>query len=86
MQNFTVTNTGAAASGVPAVTITESNPGNPGFAMSGNTCTVALPVGATCTVSIYFKPVSEGTYTAVLHAAASPGGDATASLNGATAG
>ncbi len=89
VQTFTVTNTGGAASGVPATTIVETNnpiPGDPpGFVASGNTCTAAVPPGGSCTVSAYFRPTSNANpqpYTAVLHVAATPGGDAQAALTG----
>ena len=88
-QAFTVTNTGGAPSGVPAVSITETNnpiPGDPpGFAVSANSCVAALPAGGSCTVSVVFQPNSNATgqpYTSVLHVVASPGSDAAASLVG----
>jgi hypothetical protein len=87
-QPFTVTNTGGAASGIPAASITETNnpiPGDPpGFAVSANTCTAALPPAGTCVVSVRFQPTSNATpqpYTAVLHVAVS-GSDAQSSLSG----
>jgi hypothetical protein len=88
-QAFTVTNTGGAPSGVPAASITETKnpiPGDPpGFAVSANGCTAALPAGGSCTVSVVFQPTSnagDALYTAVLHVTASPGSDAAASLSG----
>jgi hypothetical protein len=88
VQAFTVTNTGSAASGVPSTTIVETNnpiPGDPpGFVVSANTCTAAVPAGGTCTVSAYFKPTSNANpqpYTAVLHVAVT-GSDAQAALTG----
>jgi hypothetical protein len=89
VQAFTVTNTGTAPSGVPATSIVETNNpimgDPPGFVVSTNTCTAAVPAGGSCTVSAYFKPTSNANpqpYTAVLHVAGTPGGDATASLSG----
>jgi hypothetical protein len=89
VQAFTVTNTGSAASGVPATSIVETNnpiPGDPpGFVVSSNTCTAAVPPGGTCTVSAYFRPTSNANpqpYAAVLHVAATPGSDAQAGLSG----
>jgi hypothetical protein len=86
---FTVTNTGTGASGVPATSIVEVNnpiPGDhPGFVISSNTCTAAVPPGGSCTVSAYFKPTSNAIgqpYTSVLLVTASSGGNATASLTG----
>ncbi len=88
-QAFTVTNTGSAASGVPATSIVETNnpiPGDPpGFVVSGNTCTAAVPPGGSCTVTAYFKPTSNANpqpYTSVLHVVATPGSDAQATLTG----
>lgn len=88
-QAFTVTNTGGAPSGVPAASITAGTnpiPGDPpGFAVSANGCTAALPAGGSCTVSVVFQPTSnagDGLYTSVLHVAATPGSDAQASLSG----
>ena len=88
-QAFTVTNTGSAASGVPAASITETNnpiPGDPpGFAVSANGCTAALPAGGSCTVSVRFQPTSNANpqpYTSMLHVVATPGSDAQASLSG----
>jgi len=89
VQTFTVTNTGGAASGVAATSIVETNnpiPGDPpGFVINGNTCTATVPPGGSCTVSAYFRPTSNANpqpYTAVLHVAATPGGDAQAALSG----
>jgi hypothetical protein len=86
---FTVTNTGGVPSGVPTTTIVETNnpiPGDPpGFVVSANTCTAAVPAGGTCTVTAYFRPTSNANpqpYTAVLHVAATPGSDAQAALSG----
>jgi hypothetical protein len=88
-QAFTVTNTGGAPSGVPAASITGGTnpiPGDPpGFVVSANGCTAALPAGGSCTVSVVFQPTSnagDGAYTSVLHVTASPGSDAQASLSG----
>jgi hypothetical protein len=88
-QAFTVTNSGAAPSGVPTASITETSnpiPGDPpGFVVSANGCTAALPAGASCTVSVEFRPTSNANpqpYTAVLHVTASPGSDAQAALTG----
>jgi hypothetical protein len=87
-QAFTVTNTGGAASGVPATSITEvHNPeigGPPGFTVTANTCTAAVGPGASCTVTVGFHPNSNAgdqTYSSVLHVAAS-GSDAQATLSG----
>jgi hypothetical protein len=91
-QAFTVTNIGGAPSGVPAASITEVTnpiPGDPpGFAVSANGCTAALPVGGSCTVNVVFQPHSSSgdPYTSVLHVTATPGSDAQASLTGTATG
>ena len=85
---FTVTNTGGAASGVPAASITiVSNPVNtdpPANQVSASTCTAALAPGATCTVTVKFAPNSNPTdpYVSALHVVATPGSDAQATLSG----
>jgi hypothetical protein len=93
VQAFTVTNVGGAASGVPAIAITEINnpiPGDPpGFVVSATTCDAAVPAGGSCVVGVYFKPNSNANpqpYTSVLHVTASPGNDAQASLAGTSNG
>jgi hypothetical protein len=87
--DFVVTNTGGSASGVPTVSIVDVlDPvalDDPAFTVSANTCTAAVPAGGTCGVTVRFSPQSNGgdaNYTAVLHVAASPGGDAQAGLGG----
>jgi hypothetical protein len=86
---FTVTNTGAAASGVPVVSITEiHNPeigGPPAFTVLANTCTAAVAPGGTCSVTVGFHPNSNAgdqQFSSVLHVIASPGGDASSQLSG----
>jgi hypothetical protein len=85
---FTVTNSGSAASGVPAASITiVSNPVNtdpPAYQVSASTCTAALAPGATCTVTVKFAPNSNPTdpYVSALHVVATPGSDAQATLSG----
>ena len=87
---FTVTNTGGTVSGVPATSITvvadpEDPDGPPAFTATANTCTAALPVGASCTVTVGFHPNSNAgdqNYSSVLHVVATPGGDAQAALSG----
>ena len=87
--DFTVTNTGGSASGVPAVSITDVldpvDGDAPAFTVSGNTCTAAVPAGGSCAVTVRFSPQSnggDGNYTAILHVSATPGGDAQAGLGG----
>jgi len=88
-QPFTVTNSGGASSGALAATIQEvHNPeimGPPGYTITANTCTSALPAGASCVVTVGFGPNSNAgdqTYTSILHVTGAPGGDTQASLSG----
>jgi hypothetical protein len=88
-QDFTVTNTGGAASGTPAASITEvHNPeigGPPAFTILANTCTAAVAPSGTCKVTVGFHPNSNAgdqEFSSVLHVIASPGGDATSALSG----
>jgi hypothetical protein len=87
--DFTVTNTGSAASGVPSVGITEvHNPeigGPAAFSVTANTCTVALPAGGTCTITVKFAPNSNAgdqMFSSTLDVSASPGGTVQATLTG----
>lgn len=52
---WTITNAGDQASGVPMLT----NP-NPELVVSANTCTVAIPGGGTCVVTLRFQPSAGG--------------------------
>lgn len=88
-QAFTVTNSGSAASGVPTASITElQNPevaGPAAFAVTANTCTAALPPGATCTLTVKFAPNSNAgdqMFSSRLDVAASPGSSASSALSG----
>jgi hypothetical protein len=89
-QAFTVTNTGGAASGVPASSITEVTQPvigahDPGYFTTANTCTAPLSAGGSCSVTVQFIPPSnagDGNYTSVLHVVATPGSDVQAALSG----
>jgi N,N-dimethylformamidase beta subunit-like protein/ASPM-SPD-2-Hydin domain-containing protein/centrosomal CEP192-like protein/HYDIN/CFA65/VesB family protein len=64
-QTVTVTNSGGASLHVTSVTLTGTNAGD--FAKSADTCTgQAIAAGATCTVSVTFKPTATGARTASL--------------------
>ena len=69
---MTVTNTGSAALVVTSVTIGGTNPGDFG---QTTTCATVAP-GASCTISVTFRPTATGARTATLsiadNAAASP--------------
>jgi hypothetical protein len=53
--NFVYTNTGAGPINVPAVTLTGA-----GYAIGTNGCTAALAAGASCTVTVTFRPTVAG--------------------------
>ena len=78
-QAFTITNVGGAATTVPAVTLTGTNPSE--FTQL-NDCTAALAPLATCTVTVQFKPTTSALDSATLSVAAATGGTVTASLFG----
>ncbi len=75
---FTVTNSGAAATGVPAIALAGGDAAH--FAIASTGCTAALAGGATCDVKVHFTPTTAGAKNALLGAAATPGGMATATL------
>ncbi len=76
---LTIANTGDVATGTPTV----SGMGDVvDFAIESSTCTAALAPGDTCTTSLTFAPTSSGVKTAMLVAAATPGGNASATVTG----
>ena len=77
-QTFTVTNTGAAATGVPSATLSDSS----NFSITMNNCSAALAASATCTIKARFNPGSTGSKLSSLTVMASPGGAAPSSLSG----
>jgi len=86
---FTVTNTGAASSGVPTASITEiHNPligGSAAFTIAANSCTAALAPGASCTITVRFAPSSNAgdqMYSSRLDVTASPGSTVSSGLSG----
>lgn len=86
-QDFTVTNAGGSASGVPVASISEvvnPIPGNPAaFTVFASTCTAAVPAAGSCTVTVHFAPHdNQDGYVSTLHVVGSPGGDAQATLSG----
>ena len=65
-QTITVKNTGNATLHIFTVSLQGANPGD--FKITANSCSgAALAVGATCTVSVQFKPLAVGTRTAALN-------------------
>jgi FtsP/CotA-like multicopper oxidase with cupredoxin domain len=70
IQTVTVSNaSGAATMAITGVTFTGANRGD--FVMSANTCTSILPGGASCTISVAFKPIASGARSASLTIASS---------------
>ena len=81
-QNLTLTNSGAAAMNISALTLGGTNAGD--FARAG-TCAVGTPVaaGASCTISISFTPAAAGARSATISVASNAGnGTVSASLSG----
>jgi hypothetical protein len=88
-QAFTVTNIGATTSGVPTASLVETkNPeigGVPAFQITSNSCNVALPPGASCSLTVKFKPNSNAgdeMYSSRLDVTATPGSIASSLLSG----
>ncbi|MBN8615256.1 MAG: choice-of-anchor D domain-containing protein, partial [Deltaproteobacteria bacterium] len=77
---FTVTNTGTAASGVPAISLTGVQ--STQWSIFSNGCTASLAGGASCSVFLRFSPTTTGLKTAVLNVSGTPGGSDTADLSG----
>jgi hypothetical protein len=76
----TVTNTGTG--GLPITSIMVSGT-NPYMFSQSNTCGTSVAVGATCTISVVFKPTSTGSKTAKLNVNAGGGaGTQTVTLTG----
>jgi hypothetical protein len=88
-QAFTVTNIGATTSGVPTASLVETkNPeigGVPAFRITSNSCSVALPPGQSCSLTVKFKPNSNAgdeMYSSRLDVTAIPGSTASSLLSG----
>ncbi len=80
-QTFTVTNTGESPSGALATSLAGAEPAQ--FTKSADSCAgQTLAGGASCTLDGAFAPTSAGAKSAGLDATATPGGTATATLNG----
>jgi hypothetical protein len=80
VETFTVTNTGQSPSGT--VTPEVTGPDSYFFELIGNTCTSGLAAGASCTVTVAFDPFETGEFFGYLQVGASPGGSATAEIEG----
>ena len=88
-QAFTVTNIGAATSGVPTASLVETkNPeigGVAAFQITSNTCNAALPPGGSCSLTVKFAPNSNAgdeMYSSRLDVTATPGSTASSILSG----
>ena len=63
-KSATLTNTGSAAVPIGSIALTSTDPGD--FSISKNTCGATLAAGASCTVTLVFKPTAIGTRVALL--------------------
>lgn len=79
-RSFAVTNTGQRTSGSISVAVTGANPAD--FVIDANSCTGTVAAGGACSVSVHFAPSAAGSRKASLSISASPGGTATAALQG----
>jgi len=80
-QTVTVKNTGTASATLTSETITGTDASS--FVKSATTCTSTLAAGASCTVSVEFKPATTGALTAALSIADNASGSPqTAALSG----
>ena len=59
-----LTNSGSSAISISGISITGTNSGD--FYIAANTCGTSLAASASCTLSVYFRPVTVGTRTATL--------------------
>jgi hypothetical protein len=64
-QTFTVTNNGGAATGVLAVTKSDSSVGGASQFTYSSACAVALSPGATCFLAVTFAPTTVGSASAI---------------------
>jgi Ca2+-binding RTX toxin-like protein len=73
-QTVTLTNTGAAALSITATALAGANAGD--FAVSANACGATLAAGASCNISVTFRPTATGPRTATLRVTDNAGGTA----------
>src|SRR5262249_20906776 len=78
---FMVQNTGAEPSSVPLVSIGGADAAD--FMIMANGCVAPLAKDETCEVDVVFAPATGGDKSASLDVSGSPGGDASAMLQGA---
>ena len=77
-QLFTVTNTGGAQAGIPAIALD----GGSGQFVQTNDCAAVLAPLAHCTVSVLFQPTTAGLAAATITATSNPGGMTSANVFG----
>ena len=79
-QTFTVTNVGGVASGpvTPALSGADASQ----FTIVSGNCSAALNPNATCNITVQFRPTTDGAKAAQLDVTATPGGAASATLQG----
>ena len=63
-KSATLTNSGSAAVPISSIALTSTDPGD--FSISKNTCGTTLAAGASCTITLVFKPTAVGTRVALL--------------------
>jgi Concanavalin A-like lectin/glucanases superfamily len=63
-KSATLTNSGSSAISISGISITGTNSGD--FYIAANNCGTSLAAFASCTLSVYFRPVTVGTRTATL--------------------
>jgi hypothetical protein len=71
-KTFTLTNAGTVVINFTGFSITGTNPGD--FPITANTCASSLAVGASCSVTVTFKPTATGSRKANLSIADNAGG------------
>ena len=64
VKSVTITNTGATATGVLAVTLSGARAAQ--VAITGNTCTAALAPAKTCTVAVQYSPTDPGDVNGII--------------------
>lgn len=82
---FVVSNKGGSPSGVPSVTLQDASSVPGAMSINTNGCTQAIPNGGTCAITVnYNSSVVNLQGRATLTVSASPGGSASATINGST--
>jgi hypothetical protein len=76
-QTVTVTNTSASSAGIASIALSGDS-----SLTQRNNCAPSIAAGATCTITVTFKPVAYGTFTGTLTLAESNGALDTVSVTG----